>query len=35
MVCVAITPRLSDADIDDIATGIIKVWHGQPKEIKI
>jgi dTDP-4-amino-4,6-dideoxygalactose transaminase len=33
MVCVALTPGFSDADVDDIAAAVIKVWRGRPKEM--
>ncbi len=33
MVCVALVPRMTAVDIDDIATAIIKVWRGRPREL--
>ena len=30
MVCVALVPRFTDVDVNDIATAIIKVWKGRP-----
>lgn len=33
MVCVALAPPYTDADADDIAHAIIKVWQQRPKEL--
>ena len=33
LVCVALVPRYTDRDVDDIGTAIIKVWQGRSPEL--
>ena len=35
MVCVALCPRMTQSDVDDVAAAIAKVWQARPPELWI